>query len=58
MENISKHMFNRGAQGTEESQIAEKHIQKYSTFLAISEMEIITILRFHLTQNVRMIKNQ
>jgi hypothetical protein len=38
--------------------MAKKHMKKYSPFLAIKEMHIKTILRFHLTP-VRMaiIKN-
>jgi hypothetical protein len=39
----------------EEYRMAEKHLNKYSTYLTIREMQIKTTLRFHLTQ-VRMAK--
>jgi hypothetical protein len=34
----------------EEVQMANKHMKKCSTFSGIKEMEVRTILRFHLTQ--------
>ena len=34
---------------TEESQMAERHLWNYSTFLAIKEIQIKTTLRYHLT---------
>jgi hypothetical protein len=40
---------------TEEYRMAEKHLQKCSTFLVIREIQIKTTLRFHLTL-VRMAK--
>jgi hypothetical protein len=40
---------------TEEYQMVEKPLKKYSTLLVIREMQIKTTLRFHLT-SVRIVK--
>ena len=40
---------------TDESQMTERHLRKYSTSLAIKEMQIKTTLKFHLTPG-RMVK--